>query len=166
MKSNYSIALHRYWRQICHRQSQSVRGAAQRPIVHSARLVDKYSSFPHFSGYILETRSCYGLELDILRVWLIGRSHHPKLKIQLFPFFLGFVFHDRVSLCSSGYPGTRSVDQAGLELRDLPTSVSQMLGFKVCATTTQLKICKFHLLPSSQLASQQTCLDSTTTDFR
>ena len=34
------------------------------------------------------------------------------------------VFQDRVSLCSPGYPGTHSVDQAGLELRDLPSSVS------------------------------------------
>jgi hypothetical protein len=28
------------------------------------------------------------------------------------------VFRDRVSLCSSGCPGTHSVDQAGLELRN------------------------------------------------
>jgi hypothetical protein len=31
---------------------------------------------------------------------------------------------DRVSLCSPGYPGTHSLDQAGLELREPPTSVS------------------------------------------
>jgi hypothetical protein len=29
-------------------------------------------------------------------------------------------------------PGTRSVDQAGLELRDLPASASQVLGLKLC----------------------------------
>jgi hypothetical protein len=29
-------------------------------------------------------------------------------------------FQDRVSLCSPGCPGTHSVDQAGLELRNLP----------------------------------------------
>jgi hypothetical protein len=39
-------------------------------------------------------------------------------------FFCSFVwfdlvFQDRVSLCSSGCPGTHFVDQAGLELRDL-----------------------------------------------
>ena len=33
------------------------------------------------------------------------------------------------------YPGTHSVEQAGLELRDLPASVSQVLGLNVCATT-------------------------------
>ena len=30
-----------------------------------------------------------------------------------FSFFFFFSFRDRVSLCSPGYPGTRSVDQAG-----------------------------------------------------
>jgi hypothetical protein len=41
---------------------------------------------------------------------------------------------DRVSLCSPGCTGTHSVDQAGLELRDPPASVSQVLGLKACAT--------------------------------
>jgi hypothetical protein len=43
-------------------------------------------------------------------------------------------FRDRVSLCSPGCPGTHSVDQAGLELRNSPASASQVLGLKVCAT--------------------------------
>jgi hypothetical protein len=51
---------------------------------------------------------------------------------------LVLVFRDRVSLCSPGYPGTHSVDQAGLELRNPPASASQVLGLKVCATTAQL----------------------------
>jgi hypothetical protein len=45
------------------------------------------------------------------------------------------VFRDRVSLCSPGCPGTLSVDQAGLKLRNLPASASQVLGLKVCTTT-------------------------------
>jgi hypothetical protein len=44
----------------------------------------------------------------------------------------GLVLQDRVSLCSSGCPGTHSVDQAGLELRNLPVSASQVLGSKAC----------------------------------
>jgi hypothetical protein len=44
------------------------------------------------------------------------------------------VFQDRVSLCSSGCPGTHFVDQAGLKLRNLPASASQVLGLKACAT--------------------------------
>ncbi|GAB1293583.1 Enkurin domain-containing protein 1 [Apodemus speciosus] len=41
-----------------------------------------------------------------------------------------------VSLCSPGCPGTHSVDQAGLELRNPPASASQVLGLKACTTTT------------------------------
>jgi hypothetical protein len=43
----------------------------------------------------------------------------------------------RVSLCSPGCPGTHSVDQAGLELRNPPASASQVLGSKVCAITAR-----------------------------
>jgi hypothetical protein len=38
-----------------------------------------------------------------------------------------FFFPDRVSLCSPGCPGTQSVAQAGLELRNPPASASQNL---------------------------------------
>jgi hypothetical protein len=43
-------------------------------------------------------------------------------------------FQDRVSLYSPGCPGTHSVDQAGLELRNPPASASRVLGLKACAT--------------------------------
>jgi hypothetical protein len=43
-------------------------------------------------------------------------------------------FRDRVSLYRPGCPGTHSVDQAGLELRNLPTSASRVLGLKACST--------------------------------
>jgi hypothetical protein len=46
----------------------------------------------------------------------------------------GGVVRDRVSLCSPGCPGTHSVDQAGLELRNSPASASLVLGLKACAT--------------------------------
>jgi hypothetical protein len=42
----------------------------------------------------------------------------------LFVCLFVLVFRDRVSLYSPGCPGTRSVDQAGLELRNLPASAS------------------------------------------
>jgi hypothetical protein len=48
--------------------------------------------------------------------------------------FCFFFFQDRVSLCSPGCPGTHSVDQAGLKLRNLPASASKVLGLKACAT--------------------------------
>jgi hypothetical protein len=47
---------------------------------------------------------------------------------------LVLVFRDRASLYNPGYPGTHFVDQAGLELRNPPTSASQVLGLKECAT--------------------------------
>jgi hypothetical protein len=51
-----------------------------------------------------------------------------------------FVFRDRVSLYSPGHPGTQSVDQAGLELRNPPASTSQVLELKACATTARLDV--------------------------
>jgi hypothetical protein len=62
---------------------------------------------------------------------------HMRLFFVLFCFFVLF-FRDRVSLYSPGCPGTHSVDQAGLELRDPPASASQVLGLKACATTARL----------------------------
>ena len=59
----------------------------------------------------------------------------------LFIYLLILVSQDRVSLCSSGSPGTRPVDQAGFELRNPPASASQGLGLKACATTARPPIC-------------------------
>jgi hypothetical protein len=50
--------------------------------------------------------------------------------ILYYIYFLVWFYRDRVSLCSPGCPGTHSVDQAGLELRNLPASASQVLGLK------------------------------------
>jgi hypothetical protein len=49
--------------------------------------------------------------------------------------FVCLFFRDRVSLYSPGCPGTHSVDQAGLELRNPPASASRVVGLKVCTTT-------------------------------
>jgi hypothetical protein len=50
-------------------------------------------------------------------------KHAGKAPIHINLLFV-FVFQDRVSLCSFDYPGTHSVDQTGLELRDLPAPAS------------------------------------------
>jgi hypothetical protein len=54
-----------------------------------------------------------------------------------FVLFCFVLFWDRVSLC---IPGTHSVDQAGLELRNPPASASRVLGLKVWATTAKLPL--------------------------
>jgi hypothetical protein len=86
----------------------------------------------------------YAMYLQHIHIQLspMDPSNHPPLALHiLFPFlffilfyFIGF-FQDRVSLCSSGCPGTPFVDQAGLELRNPLASASQVLGLKVCTTT-------------------------------
>lgn len=50
-------------------------------------------------------------------VWLVG-------------WLVGWLVFSKVSLCSSDYPGTRSVGQVHLELRDLPPSASLNVGIK------------------------------------
>ena len=47
---------------------------------------------------------------------------------------LFFLFFETGFLCSPGYPGTHSVDQAGL-LRNPPASASPVLELQVCTTT-------------------------------
>ena len=76
-----------------------------------------------------------------------GFQHHIKwvwrdmpVMLVLASSLLLFVFQDRVSLCSTGYPGTHSVDQAGLQIRDSADSASWVLGLKSCTITAQLKI--------------------------
>jgi hypothetical protein len=71
--------------------------------------------------------------------WLDGVHSFCRLThscaVCLSVFFVLFCFFScRVSLCSPGCPGTHSVDQAGLKLRDPPASASQVLGLKACAT--------------------------------
>jgi hypothetical protein len=66
-------------------------------------------------------------------------EHHiqpsgPDYLRDIFGIFCLFVCLNRVSLYSPGYPGTHFVDQAGLELRNLRASASQVLGLKACAT--------------------------------
>ena len=48
--------------------------------------------------------------------------------------FPPLVFRDRISLYSPGCSGTHFVDEAGLELRDLPAFASRPQGLKLCAT--------------------------------
>jgi hypothetical protein len=52
----------------------------------------------------------------------------------------GEVFKTGFFCIALGYPATCSVDQAVLELRDLPASASQVLGLKTYTTTAGVKV--------------------------
>jgi hypothetical protein len=84
-----------------------------------------------------------GLVVVVFNPW----GHLAGFKQHLFYFVCFFLFfRDRISLCSPDCPGTHSVDQAGLELRNPPASASQVLGLKPCATITRLATFIFILL--------------------
>jgi hypothetical protein len=57
------------------------------------------------------------------------------LFLLFFIYFYFLFFRDTVSLYSPGCLGNHVVDQAGLELKNMPASASWVLGLKVCATT-------------------------------
>ena len=45
-------------------------------------------------------------------------------EVSVFAFFFFFLFQDGVFLCNPSHPETPCIEQAGLELRDLPASAS------------------------------------------
>jgi hypothetical protein len=54
---------------------------------------------------------------------------------------------DRISVYSTGYPGTNLVYPTGLELRDPPASASQIAG--ICAWTPVFTECLLAQAPST-----------------
>ena len=64
-----------------------------------------------------------------------GFFHVTSFVVLVVGFGLFVFFKTGFFLCSPGCPGTHSVDQAGLKLRDLPVSASQVLGLKMCTPT-------------------------------
>lgn len=67
-------------------------------------------------------------------------------------------------LCSPGYPGTHSVAQASLELRDRSTCLCfSVLGLKACTTITQLVLKNFIFLTVSLLKGTEAALGFTET---
>jgi hypothetical protein len=74
---------------------------------------------------------CGGWEVNsgLLQEQPVLLTREPSLQLPQ-PKWFPPAPRDRVSLCSLGCPGTPSVDQAGLELRNPPASASQVLGLK------------------------------------
>ncbi|GAB1295761.1 THO complex subunit 5 homolog [Apodemus speciosus] len=65
----------------------------------------------------------------------------------------------KVSLCSPGCPGTHSVDQAGLKLRNPPASASQVLGLQACTTTARLFFGLLRAIPLKENGSKHEEID-------
>jgi hypothetical protein len=86
----------------------------------------------------------------MLLAWNSSPSFVPMILVFCLFVCLVLVFRDRVSLCRPGCPGTHSVDQAGLELRNSPASASQVLGLKACTTMPGLYPWFLDLLLPSQ----------------
>jgi hypothetical protein len=78
----------------------------------------------------LASNLCWSSCLSFVHSGITGTINHTQFSSVNF-----FFLETRVSLCSSGYPGTHSVDQAGLKLRDLLASA----GIK-CVGRHQLAI--------------------------
>ena len=71
------------------------------------------------SQTLLSFLLCPGFQHHIKWVW-----RDMPVMLVLASSLLLFVFQDKVSLCSTGYPGTHFVDQAGPELRNPLASAS------------------------------------------
>jgi hypothetical protein len=71
------------------------------------------------------------LQLEVRNSIAKGKQCVPRL-FYLFIYLKIYlkVFQDRVSLCIPGCPGTHSVDQAGLKLRNPPACASPSAGIK------------------------------------
>ena len=97
-----------------------------------------------------------------------GFQHHIKWVWRYMPvMYLQAVcyclfFWDKVPLCSTGYPGTHSVDQAGLQIRDSAASASWVLGLKSRTITDQLKI----IFMSDQPGMHKTLSQKTTNNTK
>jgi hypothetical protein len=69
---------------------------------------------------------CQSNEKETNTLLALGRpSFTSTLSIGDYSSEYLFIYLFRVSLCSPGCPGTHSVDQAGLELKNLPASASR-----------------------------------------
>jgi hypothetical protein len=77
----------------------------------------------------------------VVTCFILGQLHYIQVSFFFLVLVLVLVFGNRVSLCSLGCPGTHSVDQADLKLRNLPASASQVLGLKACANHAQQCLC-------------------------
>jgi hypothetical protein len=92
------------------------------------------------------------------KVWRHSEGKISSLYFVLFLFFVCLfvcLFFKTGFLYSPGCPGTHSVDQAVLELRNPTASASQVLVLKACATACLASSLYFYLHLSTQLRAEQ-----------
>ena len=79
--------------------------------------------------YVIMHRICYIIAnvfiYLLVLVWLVGWL---------------YILIEFLCVCSCDCLGTHSVDQAGIKLRHMLASASQVLGLETCTTTAQLII--------------------------
>ena len=68
-------------------------------------------------------------------------------------------FRAKVSLYSPSCPGLPFVDQAGLELRNLPASAFQVMGLNVCATMPGQYVSLIHTILIALSSDSSLCQD-------
>ena len=94
-------------------------------------------------------------------------KHMSVFFVCLFVFVFVFVclfvclfFRARVSLYIPGCPGPPFVDQAGLELRNLPASAFQVMGLNVCATMPGPYVSLIHTILIALSSDSNLCQDN------
>jgi hypothetical protein len=113
-----------------------------------------------FRGLLFEVERCKWTWIFLSEVILYSHSGCSSRDMALYGWEKSTLnlIRDRVSLCSPGCPGTHSVDQAGLELRNSPASASQVLGLKACATTARLECYSYSSLLICVCACVRICV--------
>ena len=85
------------------------------------------------------------------------------LFVCLFVCFILFCFvlffRAKVSLYSPSCPGPPFVDQAGVELRNLPASAFQVMGLNVCATMPGPYVSLIHTILIALSSDSSLCQD-------
>jgi hypothetical protein len=74
-------------------------------------------------------------------------------------FYFVLFFRAKVSLYSPGCPGLPFVDQAGVELRNLPASAFQVMGLNVCATMRGPYVSLIHTILIALSSDSSLCQD-------
>jgi hypothetical protein len=107
--------------------------------VHQWNRIEELEMNPHTYGHLIFDKGAKTIQWEkdsVFNKWCWFNWQLSCRRMQIDSFFFVFifvclfvcfvlfcfVFRDRFSLCSPDCPGTHFVDQAGLELRNLPAS--------------------------------------------